>query len=172
MITLIYARCMRYPHRGIYGGLMIGIFAALAVQSGVAAATQTEKFHLICEGGKSVSVATSSTSAVVTTERGGNAIGSSITSQPVYRPMTVQFRLENGLAELNVPAVSGVKQDAPGGWSKVKDLHVTENDITGKVSMGWLVKSTFRIDRRTGIMTTEGGYQGDCRPMDMTQRKF
>lgn len=45
------------------------------------------------------------------------------------------------------------------GWFKVKDLVVNDREIMGKVAMNFLASSRFRIDRRTGVMTSSGGYR-------------
>jgi hypothetical protein len=143
--------------------------AALLLAAAVAA--PTENMHLICEGGTARQFPTSTTTGIVATSRGGSAVGSSVTTEPGYVPMIIQFRLQNGLAELSVPSYAGIRQGA-GGWSKVKSLYVSDGEITGKVSAGMFDSSSFRIDRRTGTISSSGGYQGECRPMDASQRKF
>ena len=128
--------------------------------------------HLICTGGTVAQLPTGQTTSMVTTSRGAMAIGSSVSTQPGFVPLKIQFRMSQGKAQLNVPAFAGVRANADGGWSEVKKLYVSDDEITGKVSTGWIGSSQFRIDRRTGEMTSSGGFRGDCKKIDQADRQF
>lgn len=147
------------------------VLAGLAAVGASPALAQDVDLHLICEGATAVQVPTSQTTGVVTTNRGGMAVGSSVTTEAGAVAMTVQFRIRNGLAELSTPAYSGVRQNKS-GWAKVKDLVTTDDEFAGKVGAGWIGSSRFRIDRRTGTMTSSGGYQGQCRRLEQSERQF
>jgi hypothetical protein len=135
----------------------------LSAQTTALAEPAGEEFHLICEGEKIVSAPASQTSAIITASNGAYASGSSVTSHSSVMPMTVQFRLKTGVAEIN----------AQGRWTKVKNLVVNNDEINGKIGSWWLgTGQSFHIDRRTGRITTEGTYHGDCRQLDKFQRKF
>ena len=54
----------------------------------------------------------------------------------------------------------------------MRELQVTDRDITGKIKINLLNNSSFRIDRISGRLTSSGGFQGDCEPEDVTRRKF
>jgi len=67
-----------------------------------------------------------------------------------------------------LPPIHGGKR----GEFRVRELQVSERDITGKIKINLLNNSSFRIDRISGRLTSSGGFQGDCEPEDVTRRKF
>ena len=145
---------------------------ALATSSTVACAQATELL-LTCEGSTVANVTTSQTVARASDSSGASAEGSASTSQPMRVPFTVQFRLENGLPSMHIPAsaVQGAQGNA--GWFPVTDFVATDSEFAGKVRLGFLYGSSrFRIDRRTGQITTSGGFEGSCRKEEIGAAKF
>jgi len=130
--------------------------------------------HLICSGQTAANIASETTTANVTDNRGYAASGSATTSRPTAVSMAVQFRIIDGKAEANVPrfAVPALSGGGKGGWYPVKDVKFTDDQITGKVRYNFMDSSTFTIDRTTGILTSSGGFQALCTKVDRAERKF
>jgi len=121
---------------------------------------------LVCTGTTMMSTPTSQTSAIVSDNSGNMALGSATSSSIQNARVQVRLRISGENAELFVPA--GYNN---AGWRKVKNLKIDEDEISGKITY-WLRRSNFRVDRRTGIMTTSGGFEGLCRKEDLQQRAF
>jgi hypothetical protein len=143
------------------------------VQASASSFTNSESLFLACEGGKTLQVATSTSSASAIDSGGGTAVASGVTTEGQLTKGAVLFRMTNGAAEMNIPPqfLNGARQ-GNGGWFKAKNLKVSDEGIWGKVQIGLLSASTFRIDRLTGQMTTEGGFSGNCKPVDPSAKKF
>jgi len=126
---------------------------------------------LSCAGASSGVAATSSSSAVVYDNQGRQVTARGSTIEPVTIYGTVEIKLFDGIAEVLVPSQF---TGGSGGtkWRKVKNLVVTETEITGKVGLGLLSSTTFRVDRRTGSLTSNGGFRGQCIKVDESQRAF
>lgn len=128
--------------------------------------------HLICDGQSAANMASSST-ANVTDNEGYSVNGIATTSRPTVIAMSLQFRVVDGVAEMNLPRIAAPQiSSSKGGWYQVKDLKVTDDQITGKVRFNFVNSSSFRIDRTTGILTSAGGFQGTCAKVDRAERKF
>jgi hypothetical protein len=131
------------------------------------------ELNLSCRG-ESTALATVGTESVATRNNWGGASTSYGTRQGLVTIDTlISFRLNNGAAMLSVPAallppIHGGKR----GEFRVRELQVTERDITGKIKINLLNNASFRIDRISGRLTSSGGFQGDCEPEDVTRRKF
>ncbi len=126
---------------------------------------------LSCPGSSSGIGTTSSGSAVATNNYGErvNVYGS--TQEPITVNGTVDVRIIEGVAEVLVPAIF---TGGTGGakWRKVKNLAITDSEITGKVGLGLLSSTTFRIDRRSGVLMSDGGFRGQCTKIDEAARAF
>jgi hypothetical protein len=131
------------------------------------------ELNLTCRG-ESTGLATVGTESYSTANNYGGAATSYGTRQGLVTIDTlITFRLANGEAMLSVPAallppIHGGKR----GEFRVRELVVSERDITGKIKINMLNNSSFRIDRISGRLTSSGGFQGDCEPEDVTRRKF
>ena len=109
---------------------LILLAAAIAPQS---------ELLIICNGSMVANVGNSTTTAVVTDSSGASATGRSVTSHPGQVNVTVQFRLINGKAQLHLPPYALPSlNSAKEGWLQVKDLSVTEDQISGKVRFNFL----------------------------------
>ena len=154
---------------------MISISAILvfAMQTTSSNADVLPDLYLACEGGTTEQVLTGSSTVSAADSQGGSASATGVTTEAQFIAGTVLFKMSAGVAEVNVPRqfLSGQKL-GNAGWFKVKRLAASEDQITGKLQTNFLVTSTFRIDRRTGIMTTGGGFSGNCTPVDITKKKF
>jgi cytoskeletal protein RodZ len=128
---------------------------------------------LVCDGSTFTVVPTSQTNALVTDSHGNMVVGSATSSAPANVGFQVQLRIIGEKAEMNVPAIAAPAiKGGNSGWYKVKNLVVGEHEITGKVSFNFIASSNFRVDRRTGKMTTKAGFSGTCRKEDLQKRAF
>jgi hypothetical protein len=152
--------------------IVTSLVLSVLIQGG-AVASANDELYLACKGGATAQVATGTSSASAIDSRGGSAAASGITTETQYIEGIVLFRMAKGLAEVNVPRqfLSGQKL-GNAGWFKVKKTLVSEDEITGKIQTEFLTTSSFRIDRRTGIMTSDGGFSGNCTLVDVMTKKF
>ncbi|MDT0507513.1 hypothetical protein [Novosphingobium sp. MMS21-SN21R] len=129
--------------------------------------------HLVCAGQTAANMASETTTANMTDSEGYSANGYATTSRPTIVKMTIQFRITDGTAEMNVPRmIAPPISSSKEGWYAVKALRVTDDQISGKVKFNFINSSSFRIDRTTGVMTSSGGFQGNCTKVERTERKF
>lgn len=143
---------------------------AIALQG---ASPASEELFLVCDGGTAANATTSTTNAIVRDQYGNEVSGTASTSEPTNVNFRVQFRMLNGAAEMNVPTVATPQlRGGQAGWFPVKKLVVSDTEISGNVSYNFMSSSRFRIDRRTGIMTSSGGFNGTCVKRDLSQRAF
>lgn len=139
----------------------------------LAVATTPPDMLIICDGSAVAMAPESTTTMGVTDNQGYSATGSAVTSSPATLAFTAQLRIEGGEARMNLPAFAGPEiSSSKGGWYRVKGLSVDDRRITGKVVWNFLSSSSFEIDRRTGTMTSSGGFQGQCHAADLEQRAF
>lgn len=125
--------------------------------------------HLICPGSSTAMAPSRSvTGGVYGSE--GSVTGSATESELVTKVGTTEFKLENGSATIR-PPMGFVARKGKAGWFPVKNLTVSEDEITGELTVALLETSRFRIDRRTGEITTSGGYRGIC-SLATDTRKF
>jgi hypothetical protein len=131
------------------------------------------ELNLSCRG-ESTALTTVGTESVATRNNWGGASASYGTRQGLVTIDTlISFRLANGEAMLSVPAallppIHGGKR----GEFRVRELQVSDRDVTGKIKINLMNNASFRIDRISGRLTSSGGFQGDCEPEDVTRRKF
>ncbi|WP_143736853.1 hypothetical protein [Erythrobacter tepidarius] len=132
-----------------------------------------DRLSLICDGAFRGQFKDREVGGAVVTPEGRVYSGGAASSQYGDVPTTALFELEDGTARLNLPQPPtcsicvGEK-----GWRDVKDLHVNEDKIEGRIRYGLLSGTKFMIDRRTGIMTGDNGFTGMCRAQDLSERKF
>lgn len=128
--------------------------------------------NLTCTGTSMVPVPVETTT-VQANGRYGSGSGFGVRSELVVTESNVGFRLEGDEAQISIPAhLLPQIHGGNGGWFKVKNLVVTDSEITGKAAVNFLTNPSFRIDRQTGVMTSSGGYRGTCTATDPTARKF
>lgn len=132
-----------------------------------------DELLLICEGTMIADVGGSSTTASVSGSYGQSATGQAYTTRTGQVGVSVQFRMVNGQAQINLPSAAlPALNSAKEGWLNVKDLSISDTQIAGKVRLNFLNSSRFRIDRRTGVMTSDGGFQGVCQKQDVRENRF
>lgn len=148
--------------------LMLAILMQAAAPSGGAL-----ELNLICRAtGRTMTNVGSQT--VVARDNYGNAVaGQSVQQGLVDYDTTAGFRINDGVATMRVPTMFlPPLHGGRGGWLKVKNLRIADSEITGKAAINFLNNPTFRIDRVTGELSIQGGFQAQCEPQDVTTRKF
>ena len=147
--------------------------AALMLAAEPAPAPAPDELNLICRGGGRTMTATSRDSAGYANNQGYAAAGQNVRESLVDYETTAGFRLSGGTATMRVPTmflppIAGGR----GGWFKVKDLRVSDSEISGKVAINFMNTPSFRIDRVTGELSTQYGFQAQCEAQDVTTRRF
>lgn len=127
------------------------------------------ELQLVCEG----STSTSHTTAFVMDGQGHMALGSATSTNSARVMHTIRIHIVGDMAEVHIPtSLAPQISSKNGGWRKVSQLQINSNEIIGKVQVDWLDSTTFRIDRRTGSITSAGGFSGTCRKEDLQKRVF
>ena len=128
---------------------------------------------LACRGSSVGSMATGSSSTVVTDSTGRVVTGRSVDSEVREIGAVMQFRLNGEDPRANIPRIFAPETAvSKGGWYRVRDLQITEDFVRGRMIFNLMQSSRFEIDRRTGILTTTDGFQGECQAVDVNARKF
>lgn len=166
-VTLFLSMIALAPSVALAQNSDAGIAAENSANPTQGTASQPEnEMLLVCTGTTLTSTPTSQTSAIVSDNSGNMALGSATSSSIQNAQVQVRLRIAGENAELFVPA--GYNN---AGWRKVKNLKIGSDEISGKISY-WLTQSSFRIDRRTGVMTTSNGFEGNCIKEDLQKRAF
>lgn len=136
-------------------------------------AAEPTSLSLTCTGAALASLATGSSSAIATDNRGGVATAQGVTAEPVSISLTTGFELEGGSARIFLPAeMRPAFSQGKNGWYPVNNLMIDDRVIRGSVKLSFIRSTAIEIDRNTGVLTTKHGYRADCTPIDRSQRKF
>jgi hypothetical protein len=149
------------------------LILAILIQASVPAPGGAPELNLICRTtGRTMTNVGSQTSVV--RDNYGNAVaGQSVQQGLVDYDTTAGFRIHDGVATMRVPAMFlPPLHGGRGGWLKVKNLRIADTEITGKAAINFMNNPTFRIDRVTGELSMQGGFQAQCEPQDVTTRRF
>ncbi len=149
------------------------VIAAVLMLAATPTAAPVGEMNLICRGQGTTMTATGRQTGVVRNNQGYAVQGQNVQESLVNYETTAGFRLTGGIATMRVPTmflppIAGGR----GGWFKVKDLRVTDSEISGKVAINFMNTPSFRIDRITGELSTQYGFQGQCDAQDVTTRRF
>lgn len=156
-----------------WGGRMFKTPITFAFAVSMSTSVAAQELALICEGSMRGMFRDRAGGALIVDNQGNMASGSGSTSQYRDVPTVAQFQMTTNKVRLNLPQppTCGICVGEK-GWRDVKKLEVTESRIAGKITYGLFSGTRFEIDRRTGIMTTENGFTGTCKPQDLSERKF
>lgn len=128
---------------------------------------------LLCRGSAVGEVATGRSSAVVTDSFGNSAVGNSVDTEVREIDAVIQLKLNGSDPRVNIPRILAPDiASSKAGWYRVKDLEISDEYIKGKVVFNFISSSRFEIDRRTGVLTSTGGFQGMCEAAEINERKF
>lgn len=137
------------------------------------AAAEVPSLSLICTGRALTSIPVETNSVVAHDSYGGTAYGGGVRSQLAETETTVGFRMMNGEATIRIPSQFLPElRGGKAGWFKVKNLVVSDTEITGNAALNVFNSPSFRIDRMTGELSTSGGHSFSCQPETATARKF
>ena len=150
----------------IRSSLILGMFLL-----GAAAFAQEEAaFDLHCTGS---GTATDTDTTTVHTNSKTDGKSNSVVQSQTKRDFEGAVDVKIGVGEAKIrlpkdilPTLTSVKAD---GWSNIKDLEITEREITGKLSFNFANKPKLRIDRTTGeiyITGSGGSFTGTCKKYD------
>jgi hypothetical protein len=154
--------------------LIIGIITSLVV----AGSTLAEDFHLSC-GGQGSRVAASTTYGEATDNYGDFVTGSATTYYKATAPDRLLIEIDDNVQRIRVPATIIPPLHAGGrdGWWILKNVKVTDDEISGQFELNFVNQPTFHVDRRTGDISLQGfrnGFTGICEKFDPAPeaRKF
>lgn len=149
------------------------IAAGLVAITVPAGAQSPPELVLICEGAMRGTFTDDSVGGMVADQDGDFAAGRASSSKYGEVPTTAEFQLTGSEARLSLPQppTCGICVGEK-GWRDVRDLEVDENRIMGRIRYGMFSGTKFEIDRRTGVMTSENGFRGDCTAQDLSEQKF
>lgn len=148
------------------------VILALILASTPATAAEGELI-LVCEGVMRGLFTDRTGGGVVLDNRGNTAAAKGGTATYSEIPTTAEFQMNGETARLNLPQpptcsiCTGEK-----GWREVRDLSVDDDRITGRIRYGMFSGTKFEIDRRTGVMTSENGFRGECHAVSLQERRF
>lgn len=149
------------------------LIVAMLIQAAAPGAGGAPELNLICRGRGTTMAQTGSQSTVVRDNYGNAVAGQSVQQGLVDYDTTAGFRLSQGEATMRLPTMLlPPLHGGRGGWLKVKNLRVADTEITGKAAINFMNNPTFRIDRVTGELSIQGGFQAQCEPQDVSQRRF
>jgi hypothetical protein len=146
--------------------LALGAGAASANSEPMKDATTSLSLRLVCRGVGDRTV-THVTTASVWGQNGlaTDGVGTSQTQDQFGEQMDIDVR--NGKAKARVPRrFLPPAHGGQGGWFDVKDLVVSDDAITGTVTINFAQHPKLRVDRRTGSVSMDGkvgSYAGSVR---------
>ena len=156
---------------------MFVLSAALLAAMAAEGMTQPLTIHLICSGGGAANKGT------VTTGYAQNNYGGAASAQ-VYGQTAVGFNDQVNIDLIGdsgrirmprtmLPVIRGGKD----GWFDLKNLKISDGEITASAAINPINSPKVRLDRITGHLSISGkagSYSGLCEPYDprQVQRKF
>lgn len=153
------------------------IFAALLSVAILVQPAHAEHLNLVCRGNGEAS--RSSTSSVSSRDADGNVTTGTV-STPYSVGFSDQVKLEvDGIAgKIRVPrSMLPVFHGGAGGLFDLKNVLVTDRDVTASIAINAVQHPKLRLDRVTGNITIDGKvghFNGECQPYDpeVVQRRF
>lgn len=101
---------------------------------------------------------------------GDSAWGTATTQQAVGFNDQVDLNISDTQATIRMPrSMLPILHGGTGGWMNVKNLQVSDREITGTVSVNPLNSPKLRVDRLTGTLTLNGKsgtFTGECQAYD------
>lgn len=141
------------------------------------AAEGTDRLNLVCLGAGSAN--RPDNRSVYATDSDGNSAWGNITgNRAVPFDDQVNIWIENGEGQIRMPrAMLPLIRGGENGWFKLKNVEVTDADITASVAVNVINSPKLRLDRYTGnisIAGKSGTYVGECQAYDPSkaQRRF
>lgn len=152
--------------------------ALLALTALPAAAQETgSRLSLVCDGGGSAN-RTTSAQAFAWDNSGGSANAIVTGRREVGFEDQLQLWIEGDQGKARMPrTMLPPVHGGDGGWFMIKDIRVSDNEITGTVEVNFMNHPKLVIDRLAGTVSLAGKagqFNGRCRKFEPgnTQRAF
>jgi hypothetical protein len=131
--------------------------------------------RLKCEGVGSMAVPNVTSAYVSGTN--GSASGSVISERTRQMPEFLSVEISGETARVHVPRslLPPIHGGGQNDWWDLKELTITDTEISGRFSLNFINKPMVRIDRTTGSISVDGfkeAFRGTCAVEDPTARKF
>lgn len=153
------------------------VLLALLLTTPVGAQEAGNRLSLVCDGGGSANRITSTTAQGW--DSSGNAASAVVTGhRSVGFEDQLQLWIEGGEGKARLPRVMlPPLHGGEGGWFALKDIRITDNEITGTVTVNVVNHPKLILDRLVGSVSLSGKagqFNGRCRKFDpaTTQRAF
>lgn len=139
--------------------------AALALAISISAPAYADTLNLQCFGGGAANKQRS-TFGQAYSSNGDSAWGTATSTESVGFNDQVDLNIDGAQGTIRMPrSMLPVLHGGKGGWMDVKNLVVTDREITGSVSVNPLNSPKLRVDRLTGTLTLNGksgSFTGEC----------
>lgn len=151
------------------------LLAALAFVPSLAYAQQSgNRLNLVCGGGGSANQASRSYGQAWDNE--GNSASGYVTQQrAVGFEDQLQLWIEGDAGKARMPrAMLPSIRGGENGWFDIKDIKLTDNEITGTVTVNFMNKPKLVLDRLTGTVSLAGKagqFNGRCQKFDPSTAK-
>ena len=153
------------------------IFLLATIGSSASAQEAGKPLSLVCGGGGSANKVTGA--SVDLWDSGGDTGGATITgTRSVGFEDQVSLKIEGEAGQLRMPrSMLPPIHGGDGGWFKLKNIKVTEGEITASVAVSLVNNPKLRLDRYTGAVSLSGksgDFTGRCQKFDPanTERAF
>lgn len=156
---------------------LLATMMAAIPSAGFAQAPVINELHLVCLGAGSANKQHTS-SAYFSASDGSSAWGNVVANRAVPFEDQVNIDILGGEGRVRMPrTMLPLLHGGDGGWFKLKNVKVTDNEITASAAVNPINNPKVRIDRLTGNLSMSGkagDYNGECQPYDPStaQRKF
>ena len=150
------------------------IVVATVFTLALAAPALADQIHLVCAGGGTANEVASSS------VQGKDANGDA-TTHTVYSPYTVGFQdqvdveINGETGKIRMPrTMLPTFHGGSAGLFDLKNLRISEREITASVALNFMNSPKLRLDRMTGhiaINGSVGAFSGECQPYDPTSAK-
>lgn len=131
--------------------------------------------ELSCTGGGNA-LKSDYSSANIYGSNGASASGWGTSTRSQGFDGQVDVNLFNGDDRIRLPRIMlPPAHGGANGWFKVKELMVSDREITGRAALNLVNTPKFRIDRTTGafeISGLNGAFSGTCRKIDKDKQLF
>ena len=154
------------------------LIAVAGASAGASApAPSIDNLHLVCLGAGSANKSRTTT-AYVTASNGTSAWGNVVGNRDVPFEDQVNIEIAAGEGRIRMPrTMLPIIRGGENGWFKLKNLRITNDEITASAAVNLINNPKVRIDRITGTLTLAGkagSFSGECQPFDpaTAQRRF
>jgi hypothetical protein len=146
--------------------MKIAIFTVMALMANPARA---ETLHLLC-GGQGIDTRADATTANAYSSNGNFASATAIQRRATGFSDEMEVQISDGVGQARLPrSIIPKIHGGHDGWFEIKNLAVSDSEITGKVAMNFTNAPRMHISRITGSISIDGhdgSFSGQCRAYD------